>query len=556
MKPPPIVRLLAAFMAFAALARSDAAPMDELFRTGQLLQIEVTVPAGSGPALGEHPRAGREKPSVRARVREGGRTYADVAVQLKGNSTFEPLDQHPSLTLNFSAHVPDQTFYGLHKVSLNNSAQDPSKLHEKFARELFNAAGVPTPRATHALVTLNGRPLGLYVLLEGYGQTFLRRHFPGPAGKFYEGGTLCDIDHGLQFKSGPSPDDHTALDRLLRAADEPDPDRRWAALAAVLDTDRFLSSMAVEAILCHSDSYSMNRNNYRLWLDPGTRHFVFLPHGMDRILGTHRSGFDLPVVPPAMGRIARAVLTTPEGRRRYVDRAGTLFTNLFDPDRLCERIRAIDAQIVDARIRHPGDRLRWGGSDREPADDAEDLCRRLRRRITHVRQQFAQPENLLALTPEVRFDGTGAATPAPWRLRLAANQPPAELSVTNQDGRERLRVRTSADHLRATLWCRLLVPAGNYRLTGAVSVVNPAASGARLTMVRYHSTDRFTTERRRLGSGPLDHALRTCDSLPAEEIEIEAEVDVAGSEAWLDPGELRLVRAEPSPRRRRPLIGR
>ena len=106
------------------------------------------------------------------------------------------------------------------------------------------------------------------------------------------------------------------LAQLVAAARLPDPDQRYATLARWLDLTRFLDMMAVETILCHSDSYSMNRNNYRVYYRAETGRFTFIPHGMDRILGGHRSGLELSIVPPQLGLVSRALLSTPAGRPR------------------------------------------------------------------------------------------------------------------------------------------------------------------------------------------------------------------------------------------------
>ncbi len=558
MRPPRLIRRLFAGLlvlgVVAGHATEPASSDGDLFRVPELLQIELTLAPGAREQLeagGSRLGNGR-KPSAKATVRSGGRTYREVAIQLKGFSTFQGLDQFPSLTLDFNEHVPGQKFHGLTKISLNNSAQDPTRLHEKLARELFAAAGVPVPRADHAVVTLDGRRLGLYVLVEGYGPGFLKRNFADSSGPFYEGGTLRDLDRGLRLRSGGKPGEPSSVDRLIRAAQEPVAERRWAALTNLLDLDRFLSLTAVETMLCHSDSYSMNRNNYRLYLDPANQRFVFLPHGLDRILGTHRSNLDLPVVPPAMGLVARGLLSTPEGRRRYVARAGTLFTNLFDPDRLCGRVHALDAKIAAARRRMPGDRESWGGSNRSPDADADDLCQRIRQRTANLRLQFTQPENLLALAPAANFGPEGVARLTDWRVRLAANHPPAEASVVERSGQPWLRVRSAADTTRATVVCRLLLPAGNYALAGSLTATEPARPEVPLSVVRYHSSDRFATERQRLGGRPVNYAFSVGAILPEEEIEFVAEVTGPGNEVWVELGGLQLTRRGTGPHNPRP----
>ena len=61
---------------------------------------------------------------------------------------------------------------GSRKVHLNNSIQDHTLLSEKISRGWRDAAGIPAPRAGHATVTVNGRELGVYVLIEGWGSNF------------------------------------------------------------------------------------------------------------------------------------------------------------------------------------------------------------------------------------------------------------------------------------------------------------------------------------------------------------------------------------------------
>jgi spore coat protein CotH len=197
-----------------------------------------------------------ERIDVKATVREGKQVYKDVAVHLKGSFTFQPIDGQPSLTLNFDKFTPGQQFHGLSKIHLNNAVQDPSYLNEAMARDFFNDIGVPTPRAGHALVSLNGRPLGLYVLLEGANKQFLKRHFASTKGNLYDAGSGGEIDSGLEIDSGDKEGDGAELTTLAEAAAEPDPTKRWARLSELLDMDQFLSFIAGEVLLIHWDGYA------------------------------------------------------------------------------------------------------------------------------------------------------------------------------------------------------------------------------------------------------------------------------------------------------------
>jgi hypothetical protein len=122
-------------------------------------------------------------------------------------------------------------------------------LCEQFARELFVQVGVPCPRATPALVRLNGRNLGVCVLIEGANKQFVRRNFDSDQGNLYDGGSGGDVTRALNALSGGKPDDRSDLTNLARAAREPDPAKRFAQLTTVLDLERFLSFAATEAFI-------------------------------------------------------------------------------------------------------------------------------------------------------------------------------------------------------------------------------------------------------------------------------------------------------------------
>jgi len=493
---------MAAGLQFATTAGQnlDGPEADDIFRSTNLLRLSIEIPEEGLRTLRDSSRRSdaEKKPKARARVVEGGRVYTNVSVQLKGTGTFRPIDQLPSLTLNFDKFALKQTFHGLTKISLNNSVQDPTCLHEKISRELFAAAGVPVPRADHAVVTLNGRKLGIYVLVEGYNKQFLRRYFKRTDGNLYDGGYHRDIDAPLEFSSGAKPSDRSGLNRLLAATRESDPEKRMRALERALDLDRFLSMLAVETLLSHWDCYSMNRSNYRVYHDPDSDKIVFMPHGMDRVLGGFHSNLDLPVVPPMRAPVARAVISTPEGRRRHVERVGTLFTNLFRPDRLGRRVREMDAKIAPEMAHLE---KRWPTQVRSPlwdvltsgnhARDVEDLCARISTRAAHLKDQFSQPRELFVPAPRIEFAPGGLAQIAGWKLKPMDGQVQAVCAATKIEGKEMLRVEMLSGAKTALLRRRASLPPGRYRLLGRMKSVGAGLLGMRggpSVMVHYSGT--------------------------------------------------------------------
>src|SRR5262249_7388215 len=159
-----------------------ADPIDPFFTNGPIPHLRIEI---RGTNLTELQRNNRAY--TRAVVWEGDTMYPDVGLHLKGAAgSFRSLDDRPALTLKFDKFREHQRFHGLDKIHLNNSVQDSSYMTEILCGELFRAAGVPTPRGTHARVRLNGRDLGFYVLKEGFDKMFLRRYFKNPNGNLYD----------------------------------------------------------------------------------------------------------------------------------------------------------------------------------------------------------------------------------------------------------------------------------------------------------------------------------------------------------------------------------
>jgi hypothetical protein len=213
----------------------------------------------------------------------------------------------------------------LRKIHLNNSAEDPTFLMEILCSELCRRAGLPAARSSHATLTLNGRKLGLYVLKEGLTKEFLEQYFDDASGNFYDGGFRRDINRPLERIGGKGPEDQSDRLALLAAAREPNPARRWRRLQQVLDTDRFITLLALTSIMWNWDGYPMARNNYRIYHDPGSGKLVFIPHGLDQMFWEPHGS----IYPPMQGLVARAVMSIPEARQLYRERLAQIHREAF-----------------------------------------------------------------------------------------------------------------------------------------------------------------------------------------------------------------------------------
>lgn len=340
----------------------DADEAQAFFDGPYVPQLRVDVGEAGLASLRKEPRK-PVRATVVERVGRGSAAhstvYRDVAVHLKGGSgSFRKVDERPCLTLDFRQFHPTRLFHGLEKVHLNNSVQDPTYMEEILCGELFRAAGVPAARGTVAAVWLNGRGIGLAVLKEGFDKDFLHRNgFRHTHGNLYDGGWLTDIDKRLHRTGGRNDvADHSDLAALAAAANEPDVSARFERMAKLLDVDRFISFMAMEVVAGHVDGYTLNMNNYRVYHDPKADRIVFFAHGMDQMFypparpapADGGGAAADPMYPTMKGLVARQLLATQEGRRRYEARVDQVLRDVYHVDRLHERVDQLREKIRPA----------------------------------------------------------------------------------------------------------------------------------------------------------------------------------------------------------------
>jgi spore coat protein H len=342
-----LVLILCAGRALAAEAPAKAAAAQvavesksdrevrELFE-GPIPRIQIAIPADGIQGL----RDDRRK-NVKATVVENGVTWSNVLVHIKGAAgSTRSVDDKPALTLTMGKFVKGQRFHGLEKFHLNNSVQDPSFMSEILCGELYRKAGIPTARGTHARVWLNGRDLGLFVLKEGYDKGWLGRNFTNASGNLYDGGFLNDIEGNVERVSGNGPDNREDLKALADAARAPLPER-LQRLGPLLDLDRFTTFCVLQALTQDWDGYAMKPNNYKLYADPLSGRFNFIPHGMDQMFGDPEA----PVIPTFNGLLAVQTFQIPEMRRRYQERLSRLMHDVFLVEEMTRRMDRMEPRV-------------------------------------------------------------------------------------------------------------------------------------------------------------------------------------------------------------------
>lgn len=554
----------AAFGAEPLTAKLDrktehARAADELFEAIPYVSLRIEIPNPDLNKLRNYywDRSGfqMDRPEARATVYEGEKIYTNVAVQLKGSAgSFRPIDDRPALTLNFDKFAKGQSFHGLDKVSLNNSVQDESYLSEKIAREIFQSAGVPVPRAGNAIVRINSRRLGVYVLTEGWDGRFLNRYFSNTKGNFYDSGFKRDVSETLEVNSGEHPEDRTAIRQLMRASasiinagrklsSEPDEEKRkaisaaaserWKTLGDVLDVERFLRMVVMETITGHWDGYTMNANNYRIFHDLDSGKLVFMPHGMDQMFGSSRRGRDFEgslLWPRIDGEVTAAVLGTSEGAKRYQQLYKQLFADAFNASRLTNRVRSLATGLRPAFTEsgQPGEISNWDWSVRN-------LCERISNRGHAIEQLLSAMNNTL------KFDESGAAPLVKWESKADYGKPVVE--ATDEEGHKLLKIQANAGGQVGSWRIQVILDQGRYRFEGRAKTrgVNPdpgdSRGGAGLRSLGRAISQKMVGD---FEWTPLSHDFAVVE--PFESVVLMCELRAGKGEAWFDLDSLRLIR--------------
>lgn len=495
-------------------------PGADLFADGAMHRLRIELTPDAAASLRRDPRK-----FVPITVAERGRVYRNVGAHLKGAvGSFRSLDDKPALTLDFSKFNPGQRFHGLRRIHLNNAVEDPSYLREELGGELFRRAGVPALRVAHARVELNGRQLGLYVLKEGVTEDFLGGYFTRVDGSLYDTDWGHDVDTRMKRLSGPTDDQGQAdLGALADAARETDRDLRWARLSAVLDLDRFLTFMSVEVMLGHGDGYCMNRNNFRVYHDMDGGKIVFIPQGMDEILGST----PLPWKPQMAGLVARAILGTAEGQKQYRERFQRVLESDFRPQSLARRVDELLQALRPALEGAEFDSIR---------QEAALLKERISQRAEDLRKQLACPEPTL-----VEFRD-GVACLGGWHATDGASSQKMEQG-RGPDGIPALHIQ--AGRATSSSWrTTVLLEPGSYQFGGRARVggVKPLPFGtAQGAGLRVSGTVR-QGEKLIGDSAWKDLAVAFQVLSTNSEVELVCELRAGGGEAWFDTGSLRLWR--------------
>lgn len=453
-----------------------------------------------------------------------GVLFKNVAVKLKGSAgSFQGIDARPGFSINCSKYKGGDRFHGLKRFQLNNCAQDGSALSELVAGEMARLAGVPASRCTHALVSLNGRELGIYVLKEGFTEEFLAAFFRNTDGQLYDGGFCQEINENMELDRGDAKKKERLLE-LVGAMREGDATKQWERLAAVVDVEAYLRYLALENIMCHWDGYSFNRNNYRIYENPETGKFHFILHGMDQMFSD--ANWSIQRDPGA--QLGSIIWRRPEARERYYQILADIGEKVLKPIDWPARVEEHARRLATALEAKNPDQAR------DYAQRASGMTRQVEARVAGVRRQLEAPrvENTLLTKGVAELKG-GA-----WNPQVTNG----ESREADEDGKKCLYLKATGE-ANASWRLGQPVPSGKYRFEARVKArgIDPleteSGDGAGLRI----SGGNRKGQKFLKGDAPWEVLSYEFES-GGGDVALVVELRAKAGELWIDRDSLRIVR--------------
>jgi hypothetical protein len=261
---------------------------------------------------------------------------------------------------------------------------------------------------------------------------------------------------------------------------------------------------------------------------------VFMPHGLDQMFGVQRATPEYPIFPHMQGLVARAVISTPQGRSRYLARLNDLYTNAFHADALCRRVDELAAVINPVIAEYSPERARRHEVEVE----------NFKRRIT-MRDESLSRQLLGTTVADSEFDSSGTMKLNVWRRSVRTGDPVFR-EEKSADGKNTalLCIGAPNGNVSASWRTSVKLDEGTYRFEGKIKTTSiksdvAGGAGARLRISR--------------GTGPrglsgnndwqdVAYSFEVTES--GTDVEFVCELRASRGEAFFDASSLRVVKVE------------
>jgi spore coat protein H len=252
---------------------------------------------------------------------------------------------------------------------------------EPLSYVLYRMAGVPSPMTEHVRLSMDGKLLGIHLLIEQPNKTFLARNGRDDTGNLYK---LFWFGQSVTEQHQKRTNLHSGYGDLLKVLDglkTKSPGEQWAFIQQNFNVEEFASYYAVNMCIQNWDGFF---NNYYTYHDTGgTGKWEIYPWDEDKTWGDYDGAsqeydwYEMPLTygmagdqsprdvnrwgmgmfggvswwrPP--GHFSGPLLANPEFRKRFLARLQEVCTTMFTTEKFFPIIDAMEEQLrPEIRIR-------------------------------------------------------------------------------------------------------------------------------------------------------------------------------------------------------------
>ncbi|KAF9987658.1 hypothetical protein BGZ75_000305 [Mortierella antarctica] len=288
----------------------DVRPKDiGVFDGTQIATIHLTMDPAKFEDMMNHPKdENRERVPATFRFINAHKVYStnDVKVKISGHGSRK--FRKVSLHVEFEK-TKKGMFFDRSAIKLRAEYNDPTMIREKLYLDLLDSVGVGSSQGSFTRVYVNGKPHGLFLMVEDIGESMLMQTIHHGAikdvnalGSLYQMGTTVEFK-GMRAASyqqnlykniiqGNNPKDEPMKQFIAFMKDledwDPADTKGVAYWKERLDLDGFLRSMALEYLTGAFDSFWWNAHNYYMYFNPQRKIWQFIPIDFDHSFSAGR----------------------------------------------------------------------------------------------------------------------------------------------------------------------------------------------------------------------------------------------------------------------------
>jgi spore coat protein H len=295
----------------ATLADKDSA---ELFAYATIPTFDFALPAAAWEALKVN---ARDEQYVEAQACFEGKAVGKVGLRFKGSygSLYNCFDsagvntcRKLGMKVKFDKYEAEQRFYGLKRLNFQGYRYDDSYLKERLAYDLYAAMDVVAPRASWALLRVNGEAQGLFGMVEDIDGRFVADRWPGngDANLYKEvwPGETSDTRILANLETNEEVGQIGALKAFSAAINAAVDGQHRTVLDGFVDLDYWARYMAVDDAIANFDgittyyktSSSDEAGNHNFFIyEEAADHFTLIPWDLEATLSTASSFGAVPI---------------------------------------------------------------------------------------------------------------------------------------------------------------------------------------------------------------------------------------------------------------------